>query len=181
MSAETVIRKLESYENFGFKWIAAGTGGFHHWVTVSHDSPRPEFMTCGLCCFHLPLVAAIQTGCMNRDQAGDLIVNQMLSGQQNQMPQQWVCAGLTKHHTWPACLATFPERGDIVFFSGHNAPYFAHVAVATGNGEEVMSFGHDAPYLQGGAHARTVERLTITAIKRINNALTEVHFGAPSW
>ena len=180
MSTEAVVRKLESYEHFGFKWIAAGSGGFHRWVTDNNEGPRPEFMTCGLCCFHLPLVAAIQTSCISRDRAGDLIVDQMAAGMHNQTPQQWAPAGLTKYRNWPL-FANAPRRGDVVFFSGLNAPYFAHVAVATGNGDEVISFGHNAPYLQGGLHALMVERLTIADIKRLNNALTDVHFGTPSW
>jgi hypothetical protein len=74
-----------------------------------------------------------------------------------------------------------PKRGDVVFFSGHSAPYFAHVAVATGNGDEVISFGHDAPYLQGELHTCVVKRMSIAAVKRVNNALMEVHFGTPAW
>ena len=180
MSAAIVIKKLESYEHFGFKWIAAGSGGFHHWVTARADAARPEFMTCGLCCFHLPLAMAIEAGCMTRDQAGDLIVDQMQSGMSRQPLGKWVPAGLTTYRTLPL-VGNSPKRGDVVFFSGHGAPYFAHVAVATGNGDEVISFGHDAPYLQGGLHARMVERMSIAAVKRVNNALTEVHFGTPAW
>lgn len=179
MSAELVITRLESYENFGFKWIAAGSGGFHHWATADKDTGKPEFMTCGLCCFHLPLAAAISTGCMTRDGASDYIFEQMASGMQKRAPNQWVRGGLTQHSTWFG--GNHPGRGDAVFFSGAGAPYFAHVAVATGNGDEVISFGHDAPYLAGGTHPLTVERLTIAEIKRLNPALTTVHFGAPSW
>ena len=178
MTAELVISKLETYENFGFKWIAAGAGGFNYWATTD-GAPRPEFMTCGLCCFYLPLAAAVEAGCMTKEGAGDLIFNQMESGMRRAEPRGWVPAGLTKHRT--GVMANHPNRGDVVFFSGKNAPYFAHVAVATGNGDELISFGHDAPYLQPGMHIRLVSRITIADVKAANNMLTDVHFGAPSW
>ena len=179
MNTEQVTRRLEMFVSFGFKWIAAGTGGFHHWVTAGNPGSRPEFMTCGLCCFHLPLAAAIETGSLSRDRAGDLVVDQMQSGISGGVPKQWVPKGLTKHQT--LLNDKHPARGDLVFFSGAGAPYFAHVAVATGDDDEVISFGHDAPYLQGGTHTRLVEKLSIAQVKRVNSALTGVHFGSPSW
>jgi hypothetical protein len=179
MSAEQVTRRLEKFENFGFKWIAAGSGGFHHWITANADSPQPEFMACGLCCFHLPLAAAIETDCMTRDRAGDMIVDQMQSGINGTAPGQWAPKGLTRHKT--GGRANHPNRGDVVFFSGAGAQYFAHVAVATGNGDDIISFGHDAPYLQGGMHIRLVEKMTIADVKRVNSGLTTVHFGSPCW
>lgn len=151
--SEVVTRKLEQFENFGFKWIAAGTGGFHHWVTSSANNQRPEFMTCGLCCFHLPIAAGIETGRLDKDEAGDLIINQMQSGMNDGTPDAWLHQGLTKM----SFFSNPPNRGDIVFFSakGKGAKYFAHVALATGNEDEVITFGHDAPYLQGGKHTGT--------------------------
>ena len=156
MSAEIVIKKLESYEHFGFKWIAAGSGGFHHWVTADAEAAQPKFITCGLCCFHLPLAMAIEAGCMTCHGAGTLIVDPVKSDQIGQPPGKRVPAGLTKYRTFPLVRNT-PKRDDVVFFSGHGAPY-----------------------LQGGLHARMVERMSIAAVKRVNKALTEVHFGTPA-
>jgi len=177
--SEVVTRKLEQFEHFGFKWIAAGTGGFHHWVTDSRNNNQPEFMTCGLCCFHLPIAAGIETGRLTKDEAGDLIINQMQSGMSDSAPSDWVQGNLTKK----GMFSNPPNRGDIVFFSakGKGNKYFAHVAVATGNDDEVITFGHDAPYLQGGKHTLLVEKKTINEVKTINKLLTDVHYGAPSW
>ncbi|CAH0540747.1 hypothetical protein [Vibrio marisflavi] len=175
--SEVVIRKLEQFEHFGFKWIAAGSGGFHHWVTDSKSDEQPEFMTCGLCCFHLPIVAGIETGRLSKDEAGDLIVSQMKSGISGGEPDAWFQGKLTKK----GMFSSTPSRGDIVFFSAKEAKYFAHVAVATGNDDEIITFGHDAPYLQGGKHTLLVERKTIDDVKSLNRLLTDVHYCSPSW
>ena len=53
--SEVVTRKLEQFEHFGFKWIAAGTGGFHHWVTDSRNNNQPEF-SAGCAAFTSPLL-----------------------------------------------------------------------------------------------------------------------------
>ena len=103
----------------------------------------------------------------------------MQSGMSDSAPSDWVQGNLTKK----GMFSNPPNRGDIVFFSakGKGNKYFAHVAVATGNDDEVITFGHDAPYLQGGKHTLLVEKKTINEVKTINKLLTDVHYGAPSW
>jgi hypothetical protein len=191
MGLENIVSHLENLVGNAINWIAAATGSFHYWATTNEgkgrDYSREELLAGGMCCFYLPLYAAVQTGDLTRSKAGDLIADQMLSGMKGSVPGEWAPRGLTTRFRGCMCWKTEidPDRGDFVFFSGKiggsSAKDFAHVAVAIGNGTQTVSFGHDAPYLQGGTHALTVAELSVSEILSANAALSGVHYGAPPW
>lgn len=192
MSAESVIRALET-RHLGkrYIWQAAGGGGVHHWLTANRRGPTPNHRTAGLCCFHLPLLAAFETGDLSWDAVGNLIVAQMGAGFTRTFPRAWAPAGIERYYMGTFLdsfragrealgLALPLRRGDIVFFSARGAPYFAHVAIATGLGMETISFGHGAA-LNGGV-ALPVQRRSILQLRSdFNNLITEVHYGRPPW
>jgi hypothetical protein len=145
----------------------------------------------GLCCFHLPLLAAFQTGDLSWEAAGDLIFAQISAGLTRRFPRAWAPAGIERYY-----MGTFLgryrsardalrraralRRGDIVFFSVRGLRYFAHVAIATGLGMETISFGHGAPML--GRVALPVQRRSILQLRiDFGNQITEVHYGRPPW
>ena len=177
MSATSVCQQLEVFNGSYFNWIAAGTGAFHYWATTTGKEVS-DFSEGGLCCFHFPLLGAFLTNSLTQDQIGNLIIDQMSSGLSGKEPLGWVPPGLQKYKPKGSAL---PRRGDVVFFSGKGAQYFAHVSVATGQGSETISFGHNAPYLQGGKHLLKIEKLTIEQILGLNKAFTAAHFGTPCW
>jgi hypothetical protein len=152
----------------------------------------PDYKGGGMCCFHLPLVAAFLAGDLSWEAAGNLIVAQMVAGINRGFPADWAPSGSYRYHTGSLfCLpirtiqeslnlATPIRRGDVVFLSAAGLPYFAHVAIATGNGTETISFGHGAG-LQGGA-ALPIERRTMhQLIDDFGNQITQIHYGAPPW
>lgn len=177
MSANAVCQQMEVFVGSQFNWVAAGSGAFYKWATDSKDKPVSDFSAGGLCCFYFPLLCAYLCASLNRDQIGDLIVDQFSSGLSGGAPMKWCPSGISKY----GGSKNPPPRGSVIFFSGKGAPYFAHVCVATGNGSETVSFGHNAPYLQGGLHLLTIERRTIEDLKSLNKAFTDVHHGVPAW
>lgn len=177
MSATAVCQQMEVWVGSTFNWVAAGTGSFQRWATDKKDKGVSDFSAGGLCCFYFPLLCAYLTKDLTREEIGDLIFDQMSSGISQSPPLGWCPSGVNKYNGAKTPL----PRGSVVFFSAKGAPYFAHVAVATGEGSTTVSFGHDAPYLQGGLIPLQVARLTVDEIKKINKGLTDVHFGVPCW
>ena len=176
MSATAVCQQMEVWVGSYFNWIAAGSGAFYKWATDKDDKPVSDFSAGGLCCFYFPLLCGYLTKDLDRDEIGNLIIDQMSSGITGGQPTRWAPSGIQAYKK-----GTSIPRGSVVFFSGKGAAYFAHVAVATGNGSSTVSFGHNAPYLQGGLHSLQVERLTVEDLLQLNKAFTKVHHGLPGW
>ena len=193
MSAGAVLTYLQAHHvGQQYVWQAAGGGPIHHWLTTTTTAPMPGIAG-GMCCFHLPLVAAIQSGNLTKDQAGNLIVDQMMSGINNTFPASWAPAGIQRYYFGNilGCLpirtvqealggAPNPMAGDLVFFSTNTLKWFAHVAVATGIGAGTISFGHGAG-LGGGVALRVETRSIYQILNDFNNQMTQVHFGTPPW
>jgi hypothetical protein len=148
----------------------------------------PDWRTAGLACFTLPIVMAILCGCQTRNQAEQMLADMTGIAGGAPMNATWAPNGVRRYFFGGVRgliqrkIGTPPvlTKGDIVYFSGNNAPYFAHVAIATGNGAEVLSFGHAAPAI-AFATPQTIERLTIQQIANANGRLTACHFGNPPW
>ncbi len=74
-----------------------------------------------------------------------------------------------------------PVAGDFVFFSANGVTYDAHVAIATGNGYDTISFGHDGVGNVQAAQALLVQRMTVDQIFAVNPGLRSAHFLTPNW
>lgn len=193
MSAAKVLENLKkNHVGKKYVWQAAGGGKIHHWLTSGTQGDKPDIASGGLACFHLPLMAAIETGDFTWEQAGALIFAQAECGFTKKFPKEWAPNGTTRYYY--GTVATVPIRavqdvmggapnpspGDVVFFSAPGAEWFAHVAVATGNGSETISFGHGADLL--GGKALPVEKRTIQqCIADFGGKINKVEFGTPPW
>lgn len=150
------------------EWRAAGAFTWLAQTAAERNLIPDQFRTNGIACFEVPLIAAERSGRLNAGQVAGLSVNATANGR-TRVPPAWCPQGLNRFYYGPwlrniMFLGGWPRRGDVVYFWASGAGYFAHVAIATGNGSEVISFGHYETGRNDADMNRTLEVLTIEQI-----------------
>ncbi len=157
----------------------AGTGNtFQRWALADTETTAPPLTPAtSINCWEMILYAAYQAGVINWLWIHDLYVNHPM--------ENWVgrLTRATSGYTPGAAL----QRGELVFFDG-----LAHVALATGSGDEVYTFWPppDIPFDVNAPFFRTVDRVKTSTIQLLVDAITRgrrpprapvVTHGQPSW
>ncbi|MDE2366246.1 MAG: hypothetical protein KGM95_04860 [Betaproteobacteria bacterium] len=184
MPAPAVCDRFEQLVDFGFMWAAGQTTVATTYSTGQYF--QGEIMTTPISCYELPLWCAQQTGVPSNVIWG-VIDDLFRASAQRNAPNQNSILGALKRYFFNTLaplrlFGSYPQKGDLVLFSGGTTNYLAHVAMATGNGYELVSFGHDGPLGAPAAGvALQVERMTINDVLTRNPMLTRVEFGTPPW
>jgi len=158
-------------------WVPSGPNGrntFNQWANDDDEFNPPALNeNTTINCWEMVLLAAYRSG---------------------ELPWIWIRSlyrGTDPSHSWYTSLPlrmtggdmnnystnNLPSEGDIVFFNGAN-----HAALATGRGDEIISFWpppDQVPYGYGTVDA--VKITTISALVDFMGSNTEVTFGDPYW
>jgi hypothetical protein len=161
------------------KWHASQPGSgntFEKWASAPSETAAPPLgPATTINCWEMILYAAFQTGAIKWSFIHDLYANQPMGA--------WV-SRMTSAGTNPFVPGTSKlNRGDLVFFNG-----LAHVALATGTGDEVFTFWPppNTPFtFAAGGTVDKVKTSTIAVLAKWmkDNGLGSptVTFGAPAW
>lgn len=155
---------------------ASGTT-FQVWAAAATEVPFPAITsTTVMNCWEAVMLAAYRAGVLSWARIHAIYT---ASGSAS----GWVGLLAASRRTYVRGGASAPpQRGDLVFFDGMN-----HVALATGNGDQVYSFwpAPDTPFAVAGA---TPDRVKLTTIADIVTwwsgnlgGTPKVEIGAPSW
>ncbi|MEO0911697.1 MAG: hypothetical protein AAFY59_01705 [Pseudomonadota bacterium] len=177
---------LIARDGFAFTWKSGGmtiAGGLSEEGGLDNVT---EIMTTPLSCYEIVLWAARRCGAARATVWNFIDDIFRAAAQNNDLRAASFPAGLSRYYFGAAAPAravgSYPNKGDVVLFSAGGTKYLAHVALATGNEYEVMSFGHDGP---ADAPATGVglmlKKMTINDILTTNQALDKVEFGRPVW
>ena len=166
-------------------WVPSGPGPgntFANWASAPSESAAPPVETATtINCWEMVLLAGYRIGAVGWRAIHDLYTS-------NPDPSQWTQELITR--LTPANLTEYDsstagdlQRGDIVFFDGA-----AHVTLATGNGDEVLTFWPppNTQFTRGGT-VDAVKTSTISELKDwMETNLTrgvpvKVTFGPPRW
>lgn len=185
MPAAAVCDRLAQFEDFGFMW-APGQMTIATSFSPGGTAFTGEIMTTPISCYEIVLWAAHLSGVANNT-VWNVIDDLFRANAQHNQPNNNSIQGALKRYFFnllaPArAVGSYPSKGDLVLFSAAGIDYIAHVALATGNGYELLSLGHDGP-ATAPAHgvALQVERLSINDVLTTNPLLTRVEFGTPPW
>ncbi|MCP1456981.1 MULTISPECIES: hypothetical protein [Pseudomonas] len=141
-------------------------------------------LTYAFSCYEFPFLGARRASiALDRIIAVSDGLIQVLAGQA--VPNNAFAGGLRSYNNYGVWQWIWwqntPLAGDFVLFSGANARYSAHVAIATGVGYDTVTFGHNAISGLPAAQALPVQNLTVDQIFALNPALTTAHFLTPIW
>lgn len=185
MPPQPVCDRLLELENFGFMWTPGGM------QVATSFSPgqvpfNNEIMTTPISCYEIVLWAAYRSG-VAQNVIWRVIDDLFRANAQHNQPTNASIAGELHRYFFNnlaplRIVGNYPSKGDLVLFSAVGIDYIAHVAVATGNGYELISLGHNGPLnAPPTGVALLLERLTINDVLTVNPALTRVEFGTPPW
>jgi hypothetical protein len=187
-----VVTWLKQYVGQRFQWEAANGFSWLALTGAERNMVPDEFRTGGIACFEVPLIAAGRLARITAADVADLSVAATANGHKN-IPTAWTPRGVNRYYYGPwmrniMFLGGWPQRGDIVFFWASGVGYFAHAAVATGVGSEVISLGHFETGRDDSDKSRTLEILTIESIvdrqaqsRSHLRGFTAVYYGPGPW
>ncbi|MCW3090730.1 MAG: hypothetical protein JWP81_1799 [Ferruginibacter sp.] len=178
-TADEMTRMLGSR----MRWRSSGPGSgttFEIWASAATEGTAPT-LTPGtiINCWEVVLLAAYRAGAINWSYIHNLYTAIPSSGWVGAMSQ----GPRTVYHVG-GINATMPSRGDIVFFDG-----IAHVALANGNGSEVLTFWPppDTPFTRDADNA-VEDRVKLFTIEELSNwwsinlpPAPLIEFGRPAW
>jgi hypothetical protein len=172
--------------------LSGATGGmrsstiFDNWASAASESAAPPVNSVTtINCWEMILLAAFRIGAVDWNWINQLYTNPQptntseLQTWYNGLPSRITSGSLTSYDL--ATKTPLPERGDLVFFDGA-----AHVALATGNGDEILTFWPppNTAFTAGG----TVDDVKTSTIEALSDWMTTnfgttpaVTFGSPSW
>jgi Domain of unknown function (DUF4157) len=171
---DAVAASLTSMVGQEATWVPSGAGSgntFEAWASAATEAAAPALgAATTINCWEMVLLAAFRARVITWAWIHDLYVNRGMD--------TWV--GRMASSTSPYVPGTSrPQRGDLVFWNGLD-----HVALATGNGEEIISFW---PPPQMESVAGTVDKVKTTTITALTGYVTRtwgaptVTFGAGTW
>jgi Domain of unknown function (DUF4157) len=158
----------------------AGTGNtFQKWALADFAAPLPELSpSTSINCWEMIFYAAIKVGVLNWYTVHDLYVN---------VPMDLWPGHLTRSREAYDPAKPNIRRGNLVFFNDLD-----HVALATGNGDEVYTFWPppDVEPDWSAPFARTVDRVKISTVAKLSEWIEKrgtkkkkprVEQGQPTW
>lgn len=163
-------------------WVPSGpTSGntFQTWASAASEGAAPSVDTITtINCWEMVLLAAYRIGAVSWTWINSLYTN-TVGNWYDELPNRITNGGLASYDL--ASKTPLPQRGDLVFFDGA-----AHVALATGNGDEIMTFWPppNTAFTRGG----TVDDVKMSTIEALSDWMTTnfrstpvVTFGSPAW
>lgn len=174
-----------------FTWTKSGSYGsgpgdnnFQAWAGASTEGSAPSKNSATrLNCWEAVLLSAYRSGTISWVWIHWMYTSKRANYVQLNAPPamspEFMSSGAAQTYAPPK--STMPQRGDVVFFNN-----LAHVALATGNGSDVLSFwpAHDRNSFTTGTEA-TVEVVSIEKLAAYmnNNGMgpVVVKFAHPSW
>lgn len=164
------------------KWVPSGpTSGntFQSWASASTEAKAPPVNAITtINCWEMVILAAYRIKAISWKWIHDLYMKSP-STWYDELPKR-LTSGANKTYDLATKTPSL-ERGDVVFFDGA-----AHVALATGNGDEIMTFWPppNTAFTSGG----TVDEVKKSTIKELSDwmgadfgAVPKVTFGTPAW
>jgi hypothetical protein len=191
--AMSLVTWLRQHENLRFDWSPA-TGVTRLAAVIMIEGSIPaDVRAGGIACFEVPLLAAGRLKMISAADVAHRSTEAASTPKNGNVPVTWAPRGLKRFYYGPwlrhiMFLGGWPQRGDVVYFWAAGAGYFAHVAVATGNGSEVISLGHYETGRDDTDRSRTLEALTIEEIvdrharhRPQRPPFSAVYYGAGPW
>ena len=176
---DATTRSMETSVGTPMVWRPSGPGSgtnFESWASAPTETPFPAVTaTTVMNCWEAVLLAAYRSRAITWNWIHNLYVSTPTG--------DWVDAmSRGARHNYAIPGPNLPlHRGDLVFFNG-----LAHVALANGNGSEVITFWPppNTPFMAGGTPDRvkvfTIENL-VTWWERNMPPAPTVEFAAPAW
>jgi hypothetical protein len=171
---DAVAASLTSMVGQEATWVPSGAGSgntFEAWASAATEAAAPALgASTTINCWEMVLLAAFRARVITWAWIHDLYVNRGMD--------TWVGRMASSTSLYVSGTSR-PQRGDLVFWNGLD-----HVALATGSGEEIISFWPppDMPSRVG-----TVDKVKTTTITALSNYMTPiwgaptVTFGAGTW
>lgn len=179
---DATANRMERMETAGARaaWYASGGTGtvgatwgndFADWASASTETTAPTVdPSTTINCWEMVLLAAYNVGALSWNWIHDLYINVPMSDWPDHMTR-----GSRQVYT-PGSSSI--NRGDLVFFNG-----LAHVALATGSGDDVYTFWPPPDFAPGTYTYGTVDDVKVRSISSLAGAMSSpvIEFGPPAW
>jgi hypothetical protein len=177
---DLVAHQMEGMVGQRAAWVGSGPSSgntFERWASAATETAAPPLTpSTSINCWEMILYAAYRAGVISWSWIHDLYVNRPTD--------TWVERMTRSTSAYSAGRTRIP-RGSLVFFDG-----LAHVAMATGNGDEVYTFWPppNTPFDTSQPRNQTVDRVKISTIAALSSWWTTffhsspaITYGQPSW
>jgi hypothetical protein len=179
------LAETEARESKAYFWVGGPGAVFVNAMRRSTD-PVMDLADCGktavapISCADYPLLLARLGGHLSKEAVATIFASYHDKFQKNKQSGSFSYFGYAMS-IGIVSDTSLPKRGDLIFLSsGGGTNDCEHVMLATGNGEEAISFGNKHLDAAGATRRSVVNKTTITAMRQLYHSQF-IKFCAPVW